>query len=160
MSICANEHTSPTPVTSTVKLWKKSMMSPALWRRTQHRINGVTIGLRTSSIKYVYKIHNEQTIQVIAFQLNITRDWHNYYYFYFTRICLKSLKRLMLITRHVCQSSCLAHDWAFRIALRSMSKFVHRCIAETCTRSNVKKNSWSREFPLEWLTVGNQTPPH
>ena len=56
-SICANEQTSPTPVTSTVNLWQKSMMSAALCRSRKHNMNGVTIGLSSSSIRNVYRMH-------------------------------------------------------------------------------------------------------
>uniref|UniRef100_A0A147BQ09 Putative secreted protein n=1 Tax=Ixodes ricinus TaxID=34613 RepID=A0A147BQ09_IXORI len=49
MSIWAKEQTSPTPTTSTVKLRRKSTISGARWRSTQHSTKGVTRGLSSSS---------------------------------------------------------------------------------------------------------------
>lgn len=55
-SSCAKEHTSPTPVTSTVKFLKKSTMLCALYRKLSIKMNGVSNGLNSSSAKYTFEM--------------------------------------------------------------------------------------------------------
>lgn len=54
-SICANEQTSPTPTTSTVKFLKKSTISRDLYRKLKHKRNGVIMGLTSSWITNSWK---------------------------------------------------------------------------------------------------------
>ena len=59
-SICANEQTSPTPTTSTVKFLKKSTMSRDLYLKLKHKRNGVIMGLTSSWITNSWKQMRKQ----------------------------------------------------------------------------------------------------
>ena len=59
-SICANEHTSPTPTTSTVKFLKKSTISRDLYLKLKHKRNGVIMGLTSSWITNSWKHMRKQ----------------------------------------------------------------------------------------------------
>lgn len=59
-SICANEQTSPTPTTSTVKFLKKSTMSRDLYLKLKHKRNGVIMGLTSSWITNSWKHMRKQ----------------------------------------------------------------------------------------------------